>query len=118
MKSEGDLICIGAVFVGVGARSSRMHTAKFDPLPFEKGGGCTFGVEKWWGGFENLEIKGHLFRSGQLIFQSGLDSQKGYALSWIWKVPYFKNFRLQQVNFPCLSIFDEPILELFSNYCG
>ena len=47
MKSEGDLICIGAVFVGVGARSSRMHTAKFDPLPFEKGGGCTFGVEKW-----------------------------------------------------------------------
>ena len=64
-------------------------------------GGCTFGVSKVEGGFENLEIKGAPFQVRSSNFQEGLDSYKGNALSWILEVPYFKKNSPVAVTFLC-----------------
>ena len=85
-------------------KSWRIHSSK-PPRPFEKGV-YFLGFESG-GGSRIWKLRGHLFRSGHLIFQGGLDSLNGNALSLIWKVLYFKIFRLQQATFLCFFIFDE-----------
>ena len=56
-----------------------LHTIARTP-PLKRG--CTFRISKVKGVSRIWKLRGHLFRSGHLIFQEGLDSHKGNTLSW------------------------------------